>query len=163
MRDSEYNIQPESPTRKIFAKTPTGETITLHVQLNETIRQIKKKIQIIEGIPPEEQRISFAGKVLSNERTLMHYKKEFVSLQGLLWSSPMRIFARTHIGKIINLDLKSIDTVKDVKKMIENIEGIPVEGQKISFLGKVLEDERTLFYYQIQYFSEIFICQHNDR
>ena len=99
MRDSEYNIQPESPIRKIFAKTPTGETITLHVQLNETISEIKKKIQIIEGIPPEEQRISFAGKVLSNERTLMHYKKEFVSLQGMLWSSPMRIFARTHIGK----------------------------------------------------------------
>ena len=72
------------------------------------------------------------------------------------------ICKNTH-WKIINLDVKSIDTVKDVKKMIENIEGIPVEGQKISFLGKVLEDERTLFYYQIQYFSEIFICQHNDR
>ena len=54
-------------------KTQTGKTITLVVGSSETVYNVKSKIQDKEGIPPEQQCLTFGGRQLEENCTLGEY------------------------------------------------------------------------------------------
>ena len=137
---------------QIFVKTLTGKTIALRVLPYDTILSVKTKIQDRENIPIDHQRLIYASKQLENNQTLSDYHIENASTLTLVLRlhGGMQIFVKTLTDKTIARKVKSSDTIENVQANIQDKEASITDQQRVIFVDKQLEDDRTISDYHIQ-------------
>eukprot|EP00826_Nyctotherus_ovalis_P024841 TRINITY_DN19176_c0_g1_i2.p1 TRINITY_DN19176_c0_g1~~TRINITY_DN19176_c0_g1_i2.p1 ORF type:complete len:257 (+),score=30.65 TRINITY_DN19176_c0_g1_i2:48-773(+) len=126
--------------------------ITFNVYPNDTIKQVKLKLEEKTAISWNNQKLVYIVKALENEKTLTDYNIcDMANINFVFKSGGERmIYIKTLTGKQISLCPSIRSTIKDVKHEIYEKTGIDPCKQILFFKGQQLEDNIILIDYSIQ-------------
>ncbi|KAM0053236.1 putative Ubiquitin-like domain-containing protein [Helianthus debilis subsp. tardiflorus] len=139
---------------QIFVSFNSRKTITLLVNPTDTITKVKSMIELLEGVPVNEQVLIFNKVVLRDSGTLSDFHINRKSTLKLMRRSrkskePMNIFFKTLTGETFTKMVKPSDTVDIIKTLIQYKVQIPYHEQELIFNEMVLDNNGTLASYNI--------------
>ncbi|GJM84797.1 hypothetical protein PR202_ga00503 [Eleusine coracana subsp. coracana] len=121
------------------------KTVAVDVKCTDTVDQIKSQIGAIEGIDKNQQTLFFAGNHLEDDNMLSDYSILANTSVDLYVTDGMQISVSIpSVGKIIKLNVKKSQSVADVKAVIMEKGGIPLDEQMLMHAGRQLEGHHLL-------------------
>ena len=116
--------------------------ITIYVEPNEAISEVKQMLHRYTGIPPDQQKLCFINKKLENGRTLSDYRIQQGCMLSLEWQ--FTIYVKMPTDKILSLVVEASETIKKVKEKLQKEVNIS-PGLHILSDGKYVKDLSTIF------------------
>ena len=127
-------------------RTLNDRALTLKVEPCDAIEDVQKEILGKDDNRVDQKKSGISGKL--DSRTLSdHYMSSKLTKSS---PSSTKIHIKTLAGKVITLQVKLCNTIHDVKKRIQDEEGIPSDQQRLVFSGKQLEDRWALLDYGVK-------------
>lgn len=140
----------QSPSMHLFVKTLTGKTITLETYSTSTVLELKQQIFEREGMEITSQCLILAGKEMEDYQTVGASGVQNQSVIHLV----LRVPTHNSVHLVIegtdahwtnfDLDARLEDRVHDLKRRIEEREGVSGPVHQLQFNGRPLADELLL-------------------
>ena len=124
---------------QILIATSNGKTISLEIDPDESVHQIKQKISSLEGIPSDQQKLICDGKLLEDIQTITEYIEKDFLITLKVNEIKLQIKAIGEANYFI--EAEPTDTIKNLKERISRLKNIAVDDIILSFKGKKLENE----------------------
>lgn len=138
--DDIVDMEPNDTTITVRIRTPKGKKLSVTVLPTDTLQNLKETIENDHDIPVGDQNLSFKGTPLDDPSSTMEDNGiEDNDVVDLL-ADDMTINVRTPEGKTFSIPVKPENTVRDVKKVVESMHGIPAKDQILKYEGEPLED-----------------------
>ena len=149
--------QRQHSLEEIVIKTFSGDSFTIQATPTDTVETVKSRIHERQRISPDSQKIIYAGRELENHTRLGELNVHTATTFYLEVIQPPKIYVRPLIGDAISLDFEPNITIADVKRQIQEREGISSNLVSLLFGGHELEDQQTLSSCGIQDKSTIYM------
>ncbi|KAH7821954.1 putative polyubiquitin [Monocercomonoides exilis] len=153
-KDRLYAYEKNEGMFEICIRKLSGKTLKIDVNSEMTVKDLKERIYEYDNTPPYEQKLTFNGKNLEDDRTLSSYNIQEDAIIPLVLRLPggksNDLFVKSLGGQTLRFGMDTAVTrVRDVKQMVAEREGIPVEQQRLVWGLKELRDEMELSEYGI--------------
>ncbi|XP_071834488.1 uncharacterized protein [Apostichopus japonicus] len=135
----------------LYVTCTTGLVMPIEVHQRDTVKSLKAIIERKFYVSAKQQRLMKAGYILEDAKNLSDYSIESNSIIHLTVSQLE--FITLHIqmrsGKMLTYRVDRTETVRNLKHLISQEEGLPADQQMILYKGTLLEDAKCLSYYEI--------------
>ena len=151
----QFFINNEELPNEILIKYPNSEVKSFKADLCNTVidtlhKIIPGAIDISSKSINVKYDLTYKGKILPFNSLLIYSGVNNSDLLELKKRNTMQVLQKALTGKILTIDVEPNDTIRTYKMFIQIVEGIPIKDQRLIFAGKQLEDNQTLYYYNIQ-------------
>jgi ubiquitin C len=136
---------------QIFIKLLDGKTKVLEVEPFDLVELLMDRVKDVTGMPLHYQRLIHQGKQLHPDNRLSDYgvkAEDTIHLVARLLGG-IRVNVKTLSGKVYGITIHQLDTVKVLKRRIQEVEGTFWEDQQILFEGELLDNDMALELYGI--------------